>query len=106
MTIDNPGLYDIALPAGPDCDCAYFGYDYAVSINFPTLFPPTQRPDAVTDAAPVGCTSWNDYGEGWIDTATSFGFPGELVMYADLVCCSNPVPADEKSWGELKTIFK
>jgi hypothetical protein len=106
VNITNPGLYDIALPmtAGAGA-CAYFGYDYAVSINFPNAFPPTQRPDAVTDGAPVGCVSYNNYDAGWLDTV-SLGFPGELVMYADVICCEPPVPSDEPSWGELKSLYR
>ena len=104
VTITNPGLYDIALPMGP-CACAFFGFDYAVSINFPDLFPATARPDAVTDVTPLGCVSYNDYGTGWTDTYT-FGFPGELIMYADVICCEPPVPTEDSSWGDVKSLFR
>lgn len=102
--ITNPGLYDIALPLGT-CACAYFDYDYAVTINFPDAFPATMRPDAVTDNVPVGCTSYNDYGSGWSDLNT-LGFPGELVMFADIICCEPAVPDGEQSWGSLKSLYR
>ncbi len=104
VSITNPGLYDIALPLGP-CACAYFGFDYAVAINLPDAFPATMRPDAVTDSAPLGCVSYNDYGTGWTDVS-SFGFPGELIMYADIACCEPAVPDAEQSWGGLKSMYR
>ena len=104
VSITNAGLYDIALPMGP-CACAFFGFDYAVAINFPDAFPETMRPDAVTDEAPTGCVSYNDYGTGWTDTFT-FGFPGELIMYADVACCEPPVPTEDSSWGDVKSLFR
>jgi hypothetical protein len=104
VSIDTPGLYDIALPIDPaSCPCAFFDYKYAVSFNFLTAF--RSYPDAVTDAAPVGCTSWNDYGLGWLDLI-DFSFPGELIMFADVVCCENPVPTESKTWGEMKSLFR
>lgn len=106
VTITNAGLYDIALPLDPaGCACAYFGYDYAVGINFTTVFPTAGRPSAITDAAPVGCTSWNDYGAGWDDLG-GYGLPGELTMFADVVCCEPPVPGAAPSWGDLKSRFR
>ena len=107
ITITQAGLYDITIPMDvAGCTCAYFGYDYAVSINFPTAFPATKRPDAVTDAVPLGCTSWNDYGSGWTDTTADAAFPGELVMFADVACCESPVGVDGKSWGEMKSLYR
>lgn len=104
VNITASGLYDISLPMGP-CACAYFGYDYAVSISFPAAFPSTMRPDAVTDDTPTGCTSWNDFGSGWQDTYNA-GFPGELVMYADVVCCNDPVADESTTWGSLKSLYR
>jgi len=104
INITNAGLYAITLPLGA-CDCAYFGYWYAASITFPNPFPSTMRPDAVTDGTPTGCRSYNDYGTGWEDTY-SYGFPGELSMKADIICCSNPVPAEGSTWGSIKSMYR
>lgn len=104
ITIDTAGLYAINLPMG-GCACAEFGHWYGIGITFPNPFPETQRPDAVTDASPVGCTSYNDYGVGWQDVL-DFGFPGELIMNADIVCCANPVPVDGSTWGTIKSMFR
>ena len=106
ITIPAAGIYDIALPMDQTtCGCAYFEYGYAVGVNILTDFPSSQRPDAVTDGVPVGCTSWNDYGAGWEDLI-SFGFPGELVLYADVVCCDSPVAGEISPWGSLKSLFR
>lgn len=104
VTIDAAGLYDIALPipAGT-CDCAYFGYWYSISVNFTTAF--DSSPDLITDNMPVGCTSWNDYGLGWLDLQ-DFGMPGETAMFADIVCCENPVSSDETTLDGIKALFR
>ncbi len=105
VTIDQAGLYDIALPLPYDvCDCAYFGYKYALGLTFLTPFDST--PDAITDDIPVGCTSWNDYGMGWYDLVTGFGFPGEIIMFADIICCENPVDTEKDTWGGVKSLFR
>ena len=106
ITIDTPGLYAISLPMDPAaCACAHFGYWYGISFEFITAFASGMEPDIVTDDFPVGCVSWNDYGMGWIDTQ-DFGFPGEISMVADIVCCSNPVQAEKSTWGDIKAMFR
>jgi hypothetical protein len=106
VTVDTPGLYDIALPIDPaSCPCAFFDYRYAVYFNILTLFPETGRPSAVTDDFPLGCVSWNDYGAGWEDTH-ELGFPGKIIIFADVVCCENPVPTEERAWGEIKSLYR
>ena len=103
VTIDAPGLYNITLPMDAACACAHFGYWYGISFEFLTAF--ASSPDIVTDALPVGCTSWNDYGAGWADLL-DFGFPGEISLFADIVCCGNPVPVQESTWGNIKAMFR
>ena len=103
VTITDPGLYNISLPLDAACACAHFGYWYGISFEFVTAF--ASSPDMVTDEFPVGCTSWNDYGAGWGDLL-DFGFPGEISLNADIVCCGNPVPAEESTWGSIKAMFR
>lgn len=103
VTITNAGMYDIALPMAQGCPCAMFGYKYGISMNFPDPIP--THPDAITDNFPVGCTSWNDYGTGWYDLHT-LNFPGELKMFADILCCENPVDTEGTTWGGVKTLFR
>jgi hypothetical protein len=103
VTIDAAGLYAITLPMDTACACAEFGHWYGISFEFLTAF--ASRPDLITDDIPVGCVSWNDYGAGWEDLQ-SYGFPGEVSLIADIVCCSNPVPAEKNTWGEIKAMFR
>ncbi len=106
VTITDPGLYNISLPMDAEsCPCAYFGYWYGVSFSFLDAFPEASRPDLITDDTVVGCTSWNDYGSGWIDFV-DFGMPGEASIYADIVCCANPVSIELKSFGDVKALFR
>ncbi|MBU2500710.1 hypothetical protein KJ682_05210 [bacterium] len=106
ITIDAPGVYDINLPldAG-SCPCAYFEYWYGISFTFVDPFPLGMEPEPITDNFPVGCVSYNDWGQGWQDLF-SYGFPGELIMYADILCCSPPVDTEGSTWGGIKTLFR
>jgi len=104
VNITSAGLYDIALDMGmAECPCARFGYTYAVTMDILTPF--TSYPDAVTDDASVGCTSYNDYGQGWLDQQ-SFGFPGENIVFADVWCCADAVPEEPTAWGALKSLYR
>ncbi|RKZ14006.1 hypothetical protein DRQ50_09650 [bacterium] len=104
VTIPSAGMYDIALPIDPTtCACTYFGYKYAASMTFVDAF--DEYPDLISDNFPVGCTSYVDYGGGWLDLI-DFGVPGEIIINADIVCCENPVPNEDRSWGELKSLFR
>jgi hypothetical protein len=105
VTIDTPGLYNITLPMDSACACAQFGYWYGIGFEFTTAFTTGMEPDMVSDEFPVGCTSWNDYGSGWIDTI-DFGFPGEISLSAEIVCCNNPVAAEQDTWGDIKAMFR
>lgn len=104
INITSAGMYDIFLDMGmAECPCALFGYTYAVSVHIMTPF--ASYPDAVTDNAPVGCTSYNDNGLGWHDLQ-SFGFPGENVIFADVWCCTNAVSEESTTWGVLKSLYR
>ena len=105
VTIDAAGLYAISLPMDTACACAEFGHWYGISFEFLTSFDSDGRPDLITDEFPVGCVSWNDYGAGWEDLQ-DFGFPGEVSMTADIVCCANPVSTEKNTWGEIKAMFR
>lgn len=103
ITIDVPGLYNISLPMDTPCACAEFGYNYTIEFEFLTTA--TTPYDVVTDASPVGCTSYNDFGSGWVDLL-SFGFPGEVSLKALMACCSNPVSTEDSTWGSIKSMFR
>ncbi|MBU0743423.1 hypothetical protein KKG45_13720 [bacterium] len=103
ITIDTAGLYDIGLPT-PDCACAAMSYQYSLSYVFVSTF--SSNPDIVTDQFPSACTSWNDYGLGWYDLVADFGFPGNIMMWADIVCCQSPVANADETWGGVKSLYE
>lgn len=104
VTLDGgPGAYDIGIPIYDDCACAFMNYWYFISFHFGTL---PSRLDTVTDDFPIGCISYNDYGFGWEDLVTLYGFPGELIMYMDAWCCDPPIAAEKDTWGGVKQLFK
>ncbi len=106
VTIDQPGTYDIAIPI--DGLCAYMAYPtgepywYLLSMHFPELF----TANLITDNFPVNCYSWNSWGQGWFDLVSGYGFPGNIIMWGDVVCCDDPVDAENKSWGDIKSLFR
>ena len=103
----GPGLRIIDLPM-PDCACAFIDgpggvpYMYMLSVHF--VGPVTA--DLVTDEFPVGCTSWNNKGDGWVDLVTDSNFPGELIIYGNVNCCNEPVATEDKTWGDVKSLFR
>ena len=105
VTLPSAGLWDIAIPL--DCLCADPQYLYALGVDVLDYRCDTGRmPDIITDDLPTTCTSWNDYGAGWVDLVGDFGFPGNLIMFADAECCEPAVGLEESSWGRVKGLFK
>jgi len=103
VSLPAAGLYDLSLPMNSTgCPVAFAGGEYALAFDFPDLFDPATRPNAVTDDTPLGCASYNDWGSGWTDVL-GFGFPGELKIFAEIGCrdgkvCSSPaVPIPDDS---------
>ncbi len=103
ITIDDAGIYDIGLPT-PSCECMAMSYRYSLSYVFVSSF--SSSPDMVTDAFPTPYVSWNDYGFGWYDLVTDFGFPGNILMWADAVCCETPVANEDGTWGGVKSLYE
>ena len=113
VTIDAPGLYDIAIPIMDECACSYMywstsvpGYPwgpYLISVYFPILF----SADLVTDDVPTPCTVYNDWGSGWVDLY-DYGFSdyGNVIMYAEADCCEFPVAEQPATWGSVKSLYR
>jgi hypothetical protein len=100
VNLPGAGLYDVALPI--ECGCAFLNYTYLLSVHFQSA---TAAVDLVTDNRPGSCTSWNDWGQGWQDLFT-YGFPGNLLIWADAVCCEPPISTDTETWSTLKGMFR
>ncbi len=105
LTIDAPGVYDIGLPI-TGCECMFVDYWYGLSYHFVTEFPNSMNPGILTDDFPVGCTSWDFWQGQWFDLVYDFGFPGEIIMWADAICCEPPVANEDKTWGGMKHLYK
>jgi hypothetical protein len=102
VNLTQAGGWIINLPI--ECDCLTFGKEYMLGVYFQSATCGTF--DLVTDNFPSNCTSWNDWGDGWKDLVAEYGFPGNLRIYADATCCEPPVPVEQKSWGNIKNIYK
>jgi len=106
VTIAAAGTYDIAIPI--ECECAYIydvtgaPYIYYLSMHFPTAF----DAQVVTDGIQAACTSYNDWGQGWQDLTDYFGSYGNVNMWGDVICCTDPVGVEETSWGDVKSLFR
>lgn len=106
VDITTDGLYDISIPIYDECECAYMDYWYFLSFHFVTTFDSAMRPDLIADDFPLGCRSWNDYGFGWQDLVNDFGWPGEILMWGDVICCEFPVATEPETWGGVKNLYK
>jgi hypothetical protein len=114
ITITEPGLYDIGIPMEQEnCDCAYMldpftgePIYYFISFHIATLFDPAMRPDAITQDMPTACASYNNYGFGWDDVVTVYGFPGNVILYANIYCCNDPVETETSTWGDIKGLYR
>ena len=107
VALPYAGLWDVRLPIS--CNCLPPIGKYLLSIHFDSYQNALGSvPTLVTDAGPgLLCTNWNNYGFGWDDlVATYAGWPGNLNIYADVECCSPPVPVEKHSWGEIKGLYK
>jgi hypothetical protein len=105
--VNEPGIYDIAIPMGGACDCAFVDYWYFLGVFFEGSFAEGHRPNLVTDAYPLGCRSYHDQGGGWQDLAEEYqDWPGELVIWSEVECCDDPVGAETQSWSGVKSLYR
>lgn len=104
FTVEAAGLFEFSIPF--TCECLDVSSPYFLSFHVTTVFPETGRPDLLTDEAPLGCTSWNDFGSGWIDLVTENELPGEIIIRASAECCDDPLDAENKNWGDIKSLYR
>jgi hypothetical protein len=106
VTLPGSGLYDIALPI--NCGCLTMDRVYLLSFYIDSFSCATgTTPDLVLDAGPPAlCMNWNNYGAGWIDLLATYPtWPGQLLFFADVDCCTAPVPVEESTWGAIKALY-
>ncbi len=100
--ITGPGVVDVAVPC--DFVCAEAGQDYFLVVDFVS----GTAPGLALVGGDTGhdCTTWNDWGAGWVDLVANMGFLNDLTMWADLDCCYQTIPAERGTWGGLKAIYR
>jgi hypothetical protein len=105
VDLPNAGLWDISLPL--DCTCADPSWPQALKIVIVGAdCGDGSVPDLVTDDLPANCVSWMDTASIWEDLVAVYGFPGNLKIWADAECCWQPVGAERRTWGGLKTLYR
>jgi hypothetical protein len=106
VTLPSAGLFNLGIPI--TCPCLTMYKKYLLSVHFQSMSLTPANIGLVTDAGPAAlCLNWNDYGTGWYDLLTAFPtWPGQLKIFADVECCTPPVPAQDKNWGAVKEMYK
>ena len=104
---DFPGTGNANLEIPFDSPCLAPGDDYFVVVRF---LPGTTGLfiGVPVDSSPAPCTTWvNRSGlAGWHDVVGEYGWLGNFYVYADLNCCSDPVAAEGRTWGEMKALYR
>jgi len=103
VVLGQAALYDIALAI--NCGCLCVDGTYLLSVWFESCTSGAGL-ELVTDEFPSPCTSWNNWGLGWEDLVTGFGFPGNLIIFADAVCCASPSAVERTTWGTVKETYR
>jgi len=108
VPIAGPGTYDVSLPIMFPCFFVNTTVHYMLRIYFQDIdCVGGGVPRLLTDNAPTHCTNWNDFGTGWYDLFQEYPtWPGNLLIYADAECCSDPVPAEGATWGAIKSLYR
>ncbi len=114
LNADIPGYYQITLPPyGYDgtgnlvCPCLDSNTPYFLIARIFGTIAPGAEPDGVHDNTPVGGRTFiRQNGGVWQDVVTDLGWPGEIVMNADVACCDIPIPNKSSTWGELKSQYR
>ncbi len=105
VSLPSDGLWDISLPL--DCLCADPEYKFALKVKIVSATCTDGLvPNLVTDAYPSACTSYNEIAGVWTDIVSAYGFPGNLMIWADAECCYNAVGNESETWGAIKSIYR
>ncbi len=96
------GYYDIEVPV--DFACQDMDASYYLVFEFMNTAGPVGIP---VDSTPQGCVNYNEWGEGWQDVVTGYGFAGDWLVWADIDCCGTPEPSSSvlsPNGGEVLTV--
>jgi len=57
----------------------------------------------------TSCNSWGlwEGASDWVRILEIAGYStGDLLIWADAVCCENPVEVDQKTFGDVKSLYR
>ncbi|MFH1502088.1 MAG: hypothetical protein ABIG03_03480 [Candidatus Eisenbacteria bacterium] len=95
------GLWAVTVPLPQDTDG--FTDPFFASVTFEDAC--GEPPSLVADPGPcTSSSSWNDWGIGW-DELCTYGFPGDLTIYASLECLGSS-PVRDATWTTIKTLYR
>jgi hypothetical protein len=100
-----PGGTTVSLGVDMACNCADFADTYAYGIFVNAVTCPEVPSLVLSGNAPSLCKDYYsaDGGVTWTDMfAADPTLPGNLLIWGVGVCCDNPVPGNDSSWGALK----
>lgn len=60
----------------------------------------------ITGPTPTLCYNYNDWGAGYTDVVDAYGFAGNLVIWADVDCCGEPVATEPTSLDSIKSLYR
>ena len=81
------GYYDVEVPC--DFACQDMSGSYFLLFEFLNSAGPV---GIVVDSTPQACVNYNDWGEGYVDVVSAYGFAGDWLVWADVDCCGVPTP--------------
>jgi len=82
------GYWDIEVPV--DFACQDMDAVYYLVFEFTNTAGPVGIP---VDTTPQSCVNYGQWGEGWQDVVTGYGFAGDWLLWADVDCCGTPEPS-------------
>ena len=95
--------YDIAIPI--DAPCATVGDAQFIAVYF--LNDNGGQFFGLPISAPANnCFGYNDFGGGHEDLVAGYGFAGDILIWADMECCAEPVSTESSSFGNIKSLFR
>lgn len=101
--IPELGYYDIAIPITSPCatvgDAQFIALYFLNDNDGQFLGIPISDP-------PNACFGYNDYGAGYEDLVADYGFAGDILIWADMECCADPVSTESSTFGNVKSLFR
>lgn len=105
FTVEQEGYYRLEFPVDV-CDCIFV--EYTQGLHIPCWWGEGWGEDLflVTDEDPGHCPDFaGEPGMGYF-WYREIEAPGNLLMWADAVCCDAPIDVDPASWDHVKALYR